>query len=301
MSADHLLLWMSASGTGTWERYCAAVEEIWCAVPAGSAVVPGRLSLHQRLRMNFERMAHAEFFTQGRTEWRVVPPTLVQIFSPGKAKAVLCGARTRRLLAAITAAVGSLPLEKSTIEEAPERIEVSANSRRELQELAARAGVRIEIEASRKLLAALPHVDDREAMHPTELPTGADHTVHRFSCLDLAWTAIEAAAAQASRFGLFRYASFRGPIFYWKQGSKTFRLPGQVGKFIALKQARQKVFRYDEGSMTALLPVSCRPPMLIERALILSSGRPPEFSGGELRYSNIPAELAATSRDLMRQ
>ena len=70
VSANDLLLWMSARGKGSWSQFRAAVEELHMAEQENTAptveeeepTARAGLPLHQSLRLNLERLAHAEFF-----------------------------------------------------------------------------------------------------------------------------------------------------------------------------------------------------------------------------------------------
>jgi hypothetical protein len=65
------------------------------------------------------------------------------------------------------------------------------------------------------------------------------------------------------------------------------------------------VLRYDHHTGRLSLPASCRPPFLIERALILCSGSPPSYEGGpgggNLHYVGIPNAIAMAAAGLLRQ
>jgi hypothetical protein len=66
------------------------------------------------------------------------------------------------------------------------------------------------------------------------------------------------------------------------------------------------VLRYDALSRTLSMPASCRPPFLVERALILCSGSPPSYESsgarnGALQYADVPDDIAAIAAALLRQ
>ena len=85
MNANDLLIWLSAKGSGNWSRFRVAIDELYLPDdPIGddedlneNAPVGGDLPVQHRLRLNLERLGHAEFFRKGfQNGWRVVPPTL---------------------------------------------------------------------------------------------------------------------------------------------------------------------------------------------------------------------------------
>ena len=142
----------------------------------------------------------------------------------------------------------------------------------QLIRIADRTGLVVQNDAPLLILLSLPLVDDISAYRCTELPFGAAWTVERFSTSTLGWkpaTREEAIAAA----GLFRF-SFRHErrVFYRTRGVAT-ELGAQTGKYIVLKRRRRRVFEYDRSSHTVAVRPSCRPPFLIERALICPSRR----------------------------
>src|SRR6266498_1815671 len=105
MTANELLLWMSARGQGSWSQFRAVVEELHIAEtedrqsavdaenPTGRASFP----LYQSLRLNLQRLAHSEFFAGAEDEdWRVTPPSLSVVKHGAQWIGVVAGARSDR-------------------------------------------------------------------------------------------------------------------------------------------------------------------------------------------------------------
>src|SRR2546430_1413039 len=99
MNPNDLLLWLSAKGSGTWSRYRAAVDELQLSGDENdndeeiADDVPDRSSfpIHYRLKLNLERLGHAEFFRKDfQNGWRVVPPTLACNETEKGAFGILC-------------------------------------------------------------------------------------------------------------------------------------------------------------------------------------------------------------------
>ena len=83
MSANALLLWMSARREGSWQQFRTAVEELHLGESndlegeGDDAPDQFALPLYQTLRFNLQRLGHAEFFAgAGNSDWRVTPPSL---------------------------------------------------------------------------------------------------------------------------------------------------------------------------------------------------------------------------------
>jgi len=81
MRANELLLWLSARREGSWAQFRAAVEELHSVENnfdeyGESQTDDSDFSVHQ-LRLNFECVAHAEFFERdSKYMWRIAPPVL---------------------------------------------------------------------------------------------------------------------------------------------------------------------------------------------------------------------------------
>ena len=85
MSANELLVWMSARSRGSWQQFRAAVEELQLnnaecdesRETEDDTRDTSALPRYQTLRLNLERLGHAEFFAGAEPSgWRVTPPTL---------------------------------------------------------------------------------------------------------------------------------------------------------------------------------------------------------------------------------
>jgi hypothetical protein len=91
-------------------------------------------------------------------------------------------------------------------------------------------------------------------------------------------------------------------FYYLRWAGVTYRVPVQVGKYAVLSVHRG-VFSYDSSHRVISVLPMLRPPMLIERALILCSGRLPRFNStsGRLEYFDIPFDVARLAAQLLRQ
>ncbi len=304
MSADDLLLWMSARVKGSWQQFRAAVENLHLAGAAddsdeGSRV--GRASslpAYQLLRLNLERLGHAEFFdAAGDDEWRVTPPTLAAISTDGGVLGFLAGARSDNLMAKLQDAAHGEQLEMRTLPACPKRILIRAADTITLAGVAEEAGLLLQEDAPASILSCLPPIDDPAWGQPAELPFGSDWKIDRFSVSRLAWRPASLDAANASQGGVFRF-TFRHQkhVLYCSRGFAS-RVSSAVGKFRTLRRRRIYVIRYDPETKYLRMPASCRPPLLIERALVLCSGGLPAYQRGErgpgtLQYPCIPQPIA---------
>lgn len=310
MNANDLLIWLSAKGSGSWSRFRAAVDELYLSDDFNdvdedvieSASTSGDLPFHHRLRLNLERLGHAEFFQKDfQNGWRVVPPALTCPSNGSEAVGILCGARTAQLLAQIETSAVAPRIIVTGQPECPDRTQVIAQDQSQLRQIAESTGLYFLPDAARMLLAAIPPVDNPQLRAPCEMPFGADWEVSRFSVTKLQWSSASPDEARSASFGLFRfYVHFQNHYYFCLHG-KSFRIPVQIGKYIVLRKRRRRVISYDENKQTLSMPVSCCPPALIDRALTLCTGLIPVVENGQLTFNNITKKIALTSLALMRQ
>jgi len=169
--------------------------------------------------------------------------------------------------------------------------------------VADRAGLHLQYDAPSAILASLPPVDDVSVRHPAQLPFGAKWRIDRFSSENLAWRSATVDDATSASGGLFRFSlGHQRHVLFCERGT-AFRIPGQVGKYLVLRvrKRRRQVLRYDGQNRRLAVPASCRPPFLIERALILCSGSPPSYEDGMLHYTEVPEDIAVIAAALLRQ
>lgn len=142
MSANKLLLWMSARGEGSWQQFRAAVEELHVEESESEAQSIGDddfgdLPLYQILRLNLQRLGHAEFFAgAGGKDWRVTPPSLAATEKDGAWRGILAGARSLKLLERVCAAVPSSQLSVTPLPSCPDQLAIHAADMRELATIA---------------------------------------------------------------------------------------------------------------------------------------------------------------------
>jgi len=316
MSANSLLLWMSARRHGSWAQFRAAAEELHLGADieadgeSDDAPDPFALPLYQTLRFNLQRVGHAEFFAGAGegAEWRVTPPAMAITRHARGWLGVVAGARSASLTERLRSAAASHGAELRMLAFAsyPDQILVSADVPGALPAIAKQAGFFFQDDAPAALLASLPRVDDPRVRCQSELPYGSEWRIDRFSPDDLVWRPATLDAVRAASAGLFRFSlRHQRQVLFCCRGAAA-RVPGQVGKYLVLRRRRCQVLRYDARTRTLSVPASCRPPFLIERALILCSGSPPSYEAiglrsGFLHYAEIPEDIAVVAAALLRQ
>ncbi len=312
MSADNLLLWMSARREGTWQQFRAAVEELHMesgenGVAENDAESPDSgFPIYHELRLNLQRLAHAEFFaTDAQFGWRIAPPSLSIHTAPTGVIGVICGARSLKLFDGVMAAAGGLKPALSSSSAFPTCIIFEATDTSALRNVAAEFGMRTQNEGPRAILRALPSISDQSCWPSAELPVGDGWTIERFSTSKRSWATATREQAETARNGLFRFRHSFRRHFFFKNKYSVFAASAQQGKFAALRQKRRNATEFDASNNTMRFPVSCRPPVLIERALVLCSGRLPALtmrqSESFLEYANVPEDVARVAASILDQ
>lgn len=312
MSANALLFWMSARRQGSWQQFRTAVEELHVGESNDlggeddDSPDPFALPLYQTMRFNLQRLGHSEFFAgAGDADWRVTPPSLAVTQHARGWLGILVGARSPTLLQRLHAAVesASANMETLALPAYPDQILVAADNEGTVVAVAERAGLLLQSDAPASILTSLPPIDDACVRHPAQLPLGADWRIDRFSSENLAWKSATLDDAASASGGLFRFSlQHQRHVLFCVRGA-AFRIPSQVGKYLVLRirRRRRQVLRYDGQKRTLAVPASCRPPFLVERALVLCSGSPPSYEDGILHYTEIPENIAAIAAALLRQ
>lgn len=308
MSANNLLLWMSAKAAGSWAQFRAAVEELRVGSESEDhSDEDGRyvgLAVYQLQRLNLQRLGHAEFFAPSMaTDWRVAPPTLAVTAQDAGVRGVLAGARSLALLRQLHA--DGVTVEIVTSVDFPDVIRFVAENESALHMLAERTGVNVQLDAACAILSSLPSVAEPSVRRSTVLPFGAAWRIERFSTKDLRWRTATREEALSASAALFRFSlRHQRQILYCASG-RAFQIPAQVGKFLALWRGRRRhIIVHDRERNRLTIPAICRPPFLIERALIACSGMPPAYEGGTiglLHYHDVPVPVAQLTTELLKQ
>ncbi len=311
MKANELLLWLSARRQGSWRQFRAAAEELNATDETSdedAVCVAGDedFPLYQQLRLDFERLGHVEFFARGCEEgWRVTPPTLAAHLLPSGARAVLCGARSPSLIERVLQTGGEMSCEIVNSPSIPAVVFVTGRDLSAIAEAATEVGVRFQDDAPLAILSHLPPCDPpSSSIRPSEFPQGVDWAISKFSVKKLTWRRIKRSQADVARFGVFRFLiHFQRPRYFLRWKGNTFEMPRAVAIYALLHHRRRGLLRYDIKTATLSLPAVCRPPRLLERALVLCSGFPPSYdaSTARLSYSEAPLEVAHLAAELLRQ
>ncbi len=320
MSLNHLLIWMSARGRGSWAQFRSAVERFHVEPEDGGVdgedaddSTANDLPLYQAVRFGLERLAHVEFsFSTAGPKWRVVPPALAITDENDRCVGVLCGARSPDLCSRLGRLNAGASWDSQEITGMPDRIRLVASDLDALQGAARELGLTAQVRAPASLLAAIPPVDDPRSRSLADPPAGPGWAVERFVSSDLRWTTrhpkedrdLESRDVNKWQTGLFRFRMKYQRFHFLRWRRRTFRVPVQVGKYAILRRRSvRRLLQYDRKDALFSVPVTCRPPLLIERALVLCTGLLPrlDMSSGRLEYCGVPQTVARLAAGLLRQ
>ena len=311
MRLDHLLLWLSAKGNGSWPQFRGAVEAVLSdqtnesrdsdEEKAGSGVNHSVLPVHQRICLELQRLGHVEFSwnEQGQGSWRMVPPTIA-LLPNRQDKGILCGARSPELPARLDA-LKDIRVERTERAWMPQRMTVQGKPAA-VARAAKQTGCLVQENAANAILSAVPSVREQAAWRRTGIPETSGWTVHRFSSTKLQWVDASANDAKTTRNGFFRFVMKHQRFYCLRRDGRSYKVPVQVGKY-AVRRRSRGLLAYDSSSGLFSAPHIFRPPLLIERALVLCSGFLPEFDSTSRRvtYVGVPSDVARLAAQLLRQ
>ena len=285
---NDLLLWMSARHSGSIGSFRSKITEL--------GLNHGRSNSHI-IQWNLEKLGHAEFAkAPSGTGWRIAPSILAASDPKRSPSGFLCGARTPALLDRLRSA--DIQACRQIQSDGPDTIEFKAPSALALQDFAARAGIEVQWNAPRAILACCPPPKE-QLLAPAELPIGG-WEVSRFSKSGLAWVPSSMGRVQSAVAGLFRFRSKYETKHVLIESGSPFSVEPAMGKFrILTKRHCPLSYAISRGALQ--IRASCRPPTLVERALILCSGTLPVFENGLLTYTRIEPAIAASVASLLGQ
>ncbi len=305
MGNNEILYWLSANRAGSWAQFRSAVEDL---VPRGDEAVAGPDRPYLRIRFNIQQLGHVEFFEHGcENGWRVAPPVLALSEQSNGVVGILCGARLPNLIRKIEEVADSVRREQHTGAEHPDVFRLVGDHASDLEDVAQRAGVLFQPYAPLSILSCLPRVLDLKAWNSNEspLPFGRDTNITRFELTKRScrWVESSVEDAKRARDGLFRVTRFQRREHYLRLNGRTFRVRSQVGNYFVAAVRRRQLLRYDRTACQLIVPDVCRPPMLVDRALILCSGFLPRHDKetSTLTYSDIPEGIAGKAASILCQ
>jgi hypothetical protein len=284
---DHglLLAYLSELGSGSWTKFRAALDT--------AAGEEGERMPSVRARALAD-LGHAEFAFYGDLRWAVCPSALAWLPRREEPTAVLCGARTERLVDRLRerAAEATLKLEERDQPggEGPVSLFFKTADREALEELARLDGLDVQYNAAGLLAGCLPSLDGYARLH-REVPGPSGYEIEAFDPARLCWSEVP----EATGDGLYRYKYYR-PEYRLRTGGRDLKVSRETGIYLLLSQERRRVLHYDPARRELVVPAAAPLPDLHARAATLCSGLLPAFErrdGLPCRlYGEVPAGIA---------
>lgn len=227
-----------------------------------------------RILNHLSALGHAEVQSDGDF-WRIAPPVfaITESDETNSSRAVLCGARTPKLLEKIKTASARAGTKYCEISQtnSPSVIAIDGANQIAIETVAADVGVLIQRDAAFTLLACLPTIRDWPRKDCPMVDGRVE--VERFSRSKLAWCKSSLEGIKQARHGFFRIRS------NWQKRSHVLKLgldnqakiEPHAGRLVAAQGA--KVVHWDAVSRCLRIPGILYPPALIARALVLCSGK----------------------------
>lgn len=285
---QHLLYWLSAVGTGTWELFkkaCHALE----------------LDKPQHILRKLKLLGHIETSPNGK-HWAIAPTALVQIESQSENQEfILCGQQNGDLLR---------ELEQYVTIKSNERSE--GNAPHVLVQLTSSIEIEQVIESIKNSLGLTIHRVGNTANQLTDiLPTleiwesrlqniqGIVPSLYDWKFFDGKNFVDNSLFQQTGMYQMWdreEGSCLRMTLFY-NSKTDTWRQGDWYGlRFLALHYSKQTcIVRYDSATARLAIPFSQRWPQLYERALVLTSGKLPSYNRTEqnlwLIYENVPLDI----------
>jgi hypothetical protein len=204
-------------------------------------------------------------------------PVLAGLPRDGGIAAVLCGARTPKLLDSLAAACSAAGthLNSERHDGRPATVMIVAASQELLADAAVRAGIPLQCDAALRILACTPSVR-LWPRTPCPMVQGRVETVRRFSRSKMHWVSSTLEEAAAASAGFFRIQRDWDWVSLIKSSPQDVALiDDRAGRMSAA--AKCKVVRWIPDSGTLSLPAQLYPPGIMARGMALCSGRLPRF------------------------
>jgi hypothetical protein len=220
-------------------------------------------------------LGHAEWTAPNA--WRIAPPVLAGLRRDGEFAAVLCGARTPKLLDSLAAgcSAAGTHLSEEPHGDRPTTVMVVASSQGLLADAAVRARISLQEDVAFRILACTPSVRHWPRT-PCPIVQGRVETVRRFSRSRMHWVSSTLAEAAGASTGFFRVQRDWDWVSLIKSSAQDAALIDDRAGRMAVA-AKCKVVRWTRDSGMLSLPAQIYPPGIIARALALCSGELPRF------------------------
>jgi hypothetical protein len=248
-------------------------------------------------------LGHVEFAFYGDLRWAACPPVLAWLPQREEPAAVLCGARTERLVDQLhdRAAEAGLAVQQRAQPggEGPVALVVPAPDRDAGEDLARLATLPSQANAAGFLAGCLPPLEGYARL-AREIPGPSGYEIEAFDAERLRWSEVN----EVSGDGLYRYKYYR-PEYRLRTGGRDLKVTREAGVYLLLRREGRKVLRYDPAGQELAVPAAAPLPDLHARAATLCSGLLPAFGCRDgvpcQIYGGVPAGIALAIMEKLDQ
>lgn len=237
----------------------------------------------RRLVDDLVTLGHAERI--GIDGWHIAPPALAGLPCAAGAAAVLCGARTPRLLESLDGAAAASGAQMNSVQhtKTPATIILTAPSPDVLAQAAQMAGLPLQADAGLHVLACTPSIREWPRK-PFPMVEGRVDFVRRFSRSRLRWVDSTLVEATVSAKGFFRIKRDWDWVSLLKsKPAVASQIDDRAGRMAAAARCRAVSWSREGAVLT--LPAQLYPPTLMARGLVLCSGQLPSFNRDTMQIS----------------
>lgn len=271
-----LLAYLSELGSGSWTKFRAALDAVSGDENERMPSVRAR---------SLSALGHVEFAFYGDLRWVACPPVLAWLPRREEPTAVLCGARTARLVDRLRTQASEIGLAiKECAQpggEGPAAFFLEAPNREAGEELARLASLPSQGNPAGLLARCLPSIDGYARL-AREVPGPSGYEIEVFDAVQLRWSEIP----EAGDDGLYRYKYYR-PEYRLRTGGRDLKVTREAGVYLLLRREQRKILRYDPAKGELVVPAAAPLPDLHARAATLCSGLLPAFE----RRDSVPCHL----------
>ncbi|QEQ01346.1 hypothetical protein FFX45_08095 [Thermosynechococcus sp. CL-1] len=278
---EHLLYWLSASGSGTWESFKKTCEILDLPEP-------------KRILRRLKLLNHLITSDNG-SKWQVNPPSLVHVGTdsePSDQTFLLHGQRSHRFLQRLRE-FGSLEERHQPRGEAPRRIKLILSSQITDEILAQRMqnyGYSIKFTQPPSILSLN---DWQNSLSRIDSILTFNFDLKRFDGTDFVDCTFQ------NQTGFYQFlakdstSQLRYSFFYDQNRDQWLQGDWYGLRFLAILSLGQNVeFYYDRQEKTLAIPMAQRLPEIYESHLVMASGMLPTYRDGFLIYNRISSRLA---------
>ncbi len=286
MNGNLLLYWMSRLGDGSWRRFAETLEELG---PDGD-----QDRLKRKLVVSLSDLAHADFSRRTR-KWKVRGPVLAGLIGV-RGRAILCGARSERLVQSVRQAAHKVACEyhEQPEQDAPSGIFVNGDEQM-LFSVEHSTGVHFLADYSLHLLASAAPVMKKYEI--AQLERGIlNWAVSVFDFETLKWTLLTERLSMGDQLPSNSALEFKSDYErkYCVTGLQTGprKLPRREAVYVAASLKHRPLVNYDPQRCVLSTPLTAPLPEAYTRMACLCSGSPARVEAGKLVYQKVPPSIA---------